>query len=314
MAAGGKEDLPPKSHAVQGAFALSDVLRLIVDELKTEIPRVAPTKGPECAPSDLANQFTVTDSHFGMLAWREENRDADWDLKIAEQVHLDWFRAAIGRAPKAHTAIFAQLGDLLHYDSMESVTPTHRHILDADSRFTKVIRTVIRVVRQIISMLLQTHQRVHIIMASGNHDPASSAWLREMLTAMYEDEPRISVDNSPGEYYAYEWGNTALFYHHGHRKKVKNVDTVFASLFREMYGRCEHSYGHVGHLHSDEKVETNLMLVDRHRTLAPGDAHAAGGGWLSKRDAKVITYHSRFGEWSRIPLSPQMVANWKEAA
>jgi hypothetical protein len=48
--------------------------------------------------------------------------------------------------------------------------------------------------------------------------------------------------------------------------------------------------------------------VERHRTLAPADAYASGGGWLSKRDAKVVTYHQHFGEVSRITLSPQMVS------
>jgi hypothetical protein len=161
----------------------------------------------------------------------------------------------------------------------------------------------------VIAMLLEKHQRVHVIMEAGNHDPASSAWLRELLFAMYEDEPRVTVDNSPSLYHAYEWGKTALFYHHGDKRKVKNVDHVFAGMFRDVYGRATYSYGHVGHLHNDEVIETNLMRVERHRTLAPADAYASGGGWLAKRDAKVITYHQAFGEVSRITLSPQMVTH-----
>jgi hypothetical protein len=60
-------------------------------------------------------------------------------------------------------------------------------------------------------------------------------------------------------------------------------------------------------MHSDQVAESNLMKVERHRTLAPADAYASAGGWLSKRDAKVITYHQTYGEVSRITLSPQMV-------
>ncbi len=287
-----------------------EIFRAMVDELRTSLPRVTPTPGPTHGNSLLANQFTVTDLHFGMLAWQEETGDSDYDLKIAERLLLDWFSAAVAMSPDAHTAIFAQLGDLMHHDALESVTPAHKHVLDADSRLQKIIRVVIRVVRQVISMLLQKHQKVHVIMASANHDPASSAWMRELLHAMYETEPRITIDNSPDIYYAYEHGKTSLFYHHGHKRKVTNVDHVFAAKFREMYGRSLHSYGHVGHLHSDEVVETGLMRVERHRTLAPPDAYANGGGWISKRDAKVITYHKEFGEVSRITLSPQMVNGW----
>ncbi len=282
-------------------------LRAAVDEMKCELPRVAPTKGPEHANELLLNQYTVTDLHMGMLAWREETGDADYDLKIAERLILDWFSAAIAMSPNAAVGLLAQLGDLMHHDALESVTPAHKHVLDADSRLQKMIRVVIRVLRQIIAMMLRKYPQVHLVMASANHDPASSAWLRELLFAMYENEPRITVDNSPDIYYAYEWGKTALFYHHGHKRKIADVDSVFAGKFRELFGRCPKCYGHIGHLHNDEVKESNLMKVERHRTLAPKDSFAAGGGWLSDRDAKVITYHKQFGEVFRGILSPEMV-------
>ena len=88
---------------------------------------------------------------------------------------------------------------------------------------------------------------------------------------------------------------------------MKNIDHVFAGQFRELYGSTKHSYAHVGHLHSDEVISTNLMKVERHETLAARDAYAARGGWLSKRSAKVITYHKQWGEVGRITLSPEMV-------
>lgn len=282
-------------------------VKAAIEECKSDLVPVKPTKGPDFVNGLLLNQYTLTDLHFGMLAWAEETGDSDYDLGIAEQLLLDWFSAAIATSPKAHTAVLAQLGDLMHHDSLESVTPEHRNILDADSRLQKVIRVVIRVVRQVIAMLLQTHEQVHVIMAAGNHDPASSAWLRELLAALYEDEPRLTVDRSPSVYIAYEWGRTALFYHHGDKRKLASVDTVFAGKFREIFGRCPHAYGHIGHLHNDEIKESNLMKVERHRTLAAPDAYAANGGWLAGRDAKVITYHREFGEVSRQTLSPQMV-------
>jgi hypothetical protein len=289
------------------------VFAATIEALKEDLPRVAMTPPPAEVEADLLNQFVVTDSHFGMLAWREET-GADYDLRIAEQLLLDWFSAAIASAPKAHTAVLAQLGDLMHHDALESVTPAHKHVLDADSRLQKVIRVVIRTVRRIIDMLLQTHQRVHVVMASGNHDPASSAWLREMLAAMYENEPRVSVDNSPMLYYAYEWGGTALFYHHGHKSNIKTLDVKCAGIFRELFGRSKFAYCHHGHLHSDEGVKTDLMYVERHETLAAQDAYAAGGPWLSGRSAKRITYSKMFGEVSRNTMRPEMVAGKYAAA
>jgi hypothetical protein len=282
-------------------------LQATIAALKEDLPRISFMPAPPGANADLLNQFVVTDSHFGMLAWREET-GADYDLRIAEQLLTDWFAAAIDLAPDAHTAVLAQLCDLMHHDALESVTPAHRHVLDADSRLQKVIRVVIRTIRRVIDMLLQKHVHVHVVMASGNHDPASSAWLREMLAAMYEHEPRITVDNSPGLYYAFEWGETALMFHHGHRRGINNVDATLAGTFRALYGRSKFAYAHVGHLHSDEGRRSGLMYVERHETLAAPDAYAAGGGWLSGRSAKVITYHKRHGEVARQTLRPEMVS------
>lgn len=318
----------PAGHTVRGVSALVDAqgnvvqqwiktkeeeaatmaaINAAVDELKKDLPRIEPTLGPAQSSHQLLNQYTVTDLHFGMLAWAEETGGENYDLQIAEKLLLDWFAAAIRMAPDAEVGLFAQLGDLMHHDALESVTPAHKHVLDADSRLQKIVRVVIRVVRQVIAMLLAKHPRVHVIMASANHDPASSAWMRELLHAMYENEPRITIDNSPDVYYVFEWGKTALFYHHGHKRKLANVDSVFAGKFREIFGRCPKAYGHIGHLHSDEVKESNLMKIERHRTLAPPDAFAAGGGWLSGRDAKVITYHAVHGEVSRCIIAPEML-------
>jgi hypothetical protein len=180
-------------------------------------------------------------------------------------------------------------------------------LLDVDSRFYKVVRVVIRLLRQIIDMLLAKHSKLHIIMADANHDPVSQIWLREWIAVLYENEPRITVDRSPSPYNAFEFGKVALFFHHGHRRKVENVSEVFAAQFRELFGRSKFAYAHMGHLHNLHVKENNLMIVEQHRTLAARDAYAARGGWLSGRDATVITYHRDFGEVSRVKVSSDMV-------
>ncbi len=286
--------------------ARAEALSAMIEALRHDLPRVNIMPAPKGCREDLLNQFTITDNHFGMMSWREET-GSDYDLRIAEQLLLDWFSAAVAQAPDAHTAILAQLGDLMHHDALESVTPAHKHVLDADSRLQKVIRVVIRTIRRIIDMLLQKHERVHVVMASGNHDPASSAWLREMLAVMYENEPRITVDNSPSLYYAFEWGRTMLAYHHGHKRGVANIEATIAGMFREMFGRSLQAYVHIGHRHSDDARKGTLMYVEQHETLAAPDAYAAGGGWLSGRSAKRITYSKEFGEVGRDILRPEMV-------
>jgi hypothetical protein len=284
-----------------------EVMKEVVAALSEDIKPVSITKIKEKKTNpELCNLFVVTDLHFGAYAWAEET-GADWDLEIAEKTLINWFKDAISRSPNSETAVLAQLGDLGHFDGMEAVTPTSNHVLDADSRFQKVIRVIIRTFRQIITMLLQKHKRVHLIMAEGNHDLAGSAWLREMFNALYENEPRLNVETSPNPYYCYEHGKTSLFFHHGHKRKPSQVTEVFAAQFRDVFGKTDHSFAHMGHLHNDLVLENNLMKVEQHRTLAAPDAYAARGGWKSGRDAKVITYSKKHGEVSRLIISSESV-------
>ena len=284
---------------------LEEMLVAALDGLKSDIEPTKPVKlkSTSHAPN-LCNQYTITDYHLGMMAWGEET-GADWDLAIAEKLLIDWFGAAIAQSPKAETAVLAQLGDFLHWDGMDAVTPASKHVLDADTRFSKLVRTAVRVLRKVINMMLEKYPKVHIVMAEGNHDLASSVWLREMFSAFYENEDRLTVDTNPDPYYCYEHGQTMLFYHHGHKKKFGQIASTFVSKFKHQYGRSKNCYAHTGHLHFD-KIETGLMTLEQHQTLAAKDAYASRGGWNSGRSASVITYHKQHGEVGRIRLSPDM--------
>jgi hypothetical protein len=285
---------------------LQEMMRQSIDAMKEEIPRLSALPAPPLSNDNLLNCYVITDYHLGMLSWDEETGE-NWDVAIAEKLVVKWMEQAIAQSPNADTAVFAQLSDFLHFDGMDAVTPASKHLLDVDTRFAKLVRSAIRVLRTVIDMLLAKHQKLHIIMADANHDPVSQIWLREWFSVLYENEPRVTVDKSPNPYNAYEFGNVALFFHHGHKRKVANVSEVFAGQFREMFGRTKYAYAHMGHYHSIDIKENNLMIVEQHRTLAPGDAYSARGGWLSGRDAKVISYDRRYGEVSRLTINSDML-------
>jgi hypothetical protein len=161
---------------------------------------------------------------------------------------------------------------------------------DGDGAFTAQHGGVVRLLVDLEA------EKVILLLAEGNHDPASSVWLQTMFSALYEHEPRIEVVQTPLPYYALRHGKTALFFHHGHKKKVESLPLLFAALFPDHWGKTTKRYAHTGHLHHlHEKEHPGLKLM-QHPTIAARDAHAARGGWLSERQATVITYHSEFGE------------------
>ncbi|MGJ7512329.1 hypothetical protein [Variovorax sp. GT1P44] len=282
------------------------IFQAAADAMAEELPRVAPVKAPKQARADLATVYTLTDSHVGALAWRDEGGH-DWDLKIAEATLVGCFERMVMASPDSRVGVVAQLGDFLHQDGVMPVTPTSGHILDADGRFTKVVQVAIRVLRKVVDLALAKHDKVVVLMAEGNHDISSSIWLRTMFAALYENEPRIEVIDSPLPYYAIQHGETMLCWHHGHLKKNDQLPLLFASQFPQMWGQTTKRYAQCGHRHHAEEKEHSGMLVIQHPTLAARDAYAARGGWIAERQAQAITFHTKHGLIERNIVTPEMV-------
>lgn len=255
---------------------------------------------------NLCNLYTVSDFHLGMLACLEESGE-DWDIKIAEDMFVKWFSAAVEISPWSHTAVVSLLGDLMHSDSLAPVTPASGHVLDADSRYFKMIQVTMRMVRRAIEIVALKHPQVHIVVSQGNHDETGMLWLTSALEMMYGHDDRVTVDTSPDVFKMFRHGDTVLFFHHGHKVRFDSIESVMVSRFRRDYGETSYAYAHVGHLHHQKIVESNCMVVEQHRTLAAKDAYAARGGWFSGRSANVITYHKQYGEVSRQSISPEML-------
>ncbi|ECS0213242.1 winged helix-turn-helix domain-containing protein [Salmonella enterica] len=321
-------NLVPDGYRVKGTSALTDefgniklqwvktdvdaerqieIMRAVIDGMCSEITPVAPVKKPTGkTDKKLLNLYTVSDFHLGMLSWADETGD-DWDMKIAEDLFSRWFDAAFQQAPAAGVGVINLLGDLAHFDSLDAVTPASGHVLDADTRYQKLVRTMIRMVRRVVNMALAKHPVVKLLIVQGNHDESGMIWLAEMFSALYDDEPRVFVDTSADVYKMVQHGKTTLFFTHGHKSKFDNVEQIMISKFRKAFGDSEYSYAHVGHLHHKKLVEFRNMIVEQHQTLAAKDAYASRGGWMSKRSANVITYSAEFGEVARLNITPEML-------
>lgn len=284
-----------------------ELMKAVIEGMKSEITPVVPVKAVRTKRDDkLLNLYTVSDFHLGMLAWADESGD-DWDMKIAEDLFSRWFDAAFQKAPDAGTGVINLLGDFAHFDSLVAVTPASGHALDADTRYQKLVRYMIRMVRRVVGMALVKHKNVRLLIVQGNHDESGMIWLAEMFSTLYDNEPRVFVDTSPDVYKMVQHGKTTLFFHHGHKARFDAIEPVMIAKFRKAFGESVYSYAHVGHLHNQKIVESRNMIVEQHRTLAAKDAYASRGGWMSGRSANVITYSAEYGEVARLTISPEML-------
>ena len=286
----------------------AEIQKAAIEAMCEDVARLAPIEAPLATLGHLCNVYTLTDSHVGAMAWNQETKSGDWDLDIAERTLTGCFAEMVAASHKAATCVIAQLGDYLHYDSaISAVTPLHGHALDADGRMPKMVKTAIRILRRVIDMALQKHDKVVLLLAEGNHDISSSVWLRAMFQALYEHEPRVQVIDSELPYYTYQHGETMLAWHHGHLKKMEGLPLLFASQFPKIWGDTTKRYAHCGHRHHVEEKEQSGMTVIQHATLAARDAYAARGGWMSERQVTSITYSDKFGQVARNTVTPEML-------
>ncbi|HAD3798278.1 TPA_asm: winged helix-turn-helix domain-containing protein [Salmonella enterica subsp. enterica serovar Typhimurium] len=284
-----------------------ELMRAVIDGMKSDITPVSAVPPPKKRQNEkLLNLYTVSDFHLGMLAWADESGD-DWDMKIAEDLFSKWFDAAFQKAPDAGVGVINLLGDFAHFDSLDAVTPASGHVLDADTRYQKLVRYMIRMVRRVVNMALVKHKSVRLLIVQGNHDESGMIWLAEMFSTLYDNEPRVFVDTSADVYKMVQHGKTTLFFHHGHKARFDAIEPVMIAKFRKAFGESVYSYAHVGHLHHQKIVESRNMIVEQHRTLAAKDAYASRGGWMSGRSANVITYSAEYGEVARLTISPEML-------
>jgi len=286
--------------------ALVDAMREAVEGFKGDIEPASPIVAPAASEEHLCNLYTFTDYHLGMLAWHKEG-GSDWNVSIAEKTIVAALTQMINQSPKAHTAVLNIQGDFLHTDGKTPVTPASKHVLDADSRFPKIRKSAIRVIRSLVAMSLQRHEAVHLIIAEGNHDEESSGWLSDLFSVHYEEEPRITVSDSVLPFYVFEWGNTMLGVHHGHKVKNESLPLLFAAQFPQEWGRTTRREIHCGHRHHRDEKEYNGVTVVQHPTLAARDAYAARGGWIADRAAWAITYHKNYGAVGRVMITTEML-------
>lgn len=298
-----------KPEAVAQARAWEEYAKALAEDL----PRVKPIPVPWVTDENIMACYPVGDHHLGMLSWNQET-GADYDLKIGEELLASAANYLIEKSGDAKDALVLFLGDFMHYDSFKPVTPTSGNLLDADSRFPKMVRAAIRSMRYFIERCAEVHEKVHVVVEIGNHDLSSSIFLMEALKNIYENDSRITVDTSPKHFHYFRYGNNLIGTHHGHGRHAKLADLplIMATDKASDWGETRFHYWFTGHVHHDQVKDFPGCRVESVRVLAAEDAWAAQEGYRSKRDMKAIIFDKEFGEIARHTINPEKLRDIKQ--
>ena len=281
-----------------------DAWRRFAEELGRRVEPAPLILAPDEVDEDTCAVYPIGDHHVGMLAWAIETRSDSYDLRISEGLLDKAAGYLMQAAPASGQAVIAFMGDFLHFDGFKPLTPQSGHVLDADSRFPKVARTAIRMVRHTIEAALRRHGKVHVIWEIGNHDPVNSILMMELLANVYANNRRVTVDTHPGHFHYYEWHRNLIGTTHGDTVKLDKLPLIMAADMPEAWGRTEHRFWLTGHVHHGSQQvfggkDYTGASVETVPVLIPNDAYSANAGYRNRRQMQVLVLDREYGEVSR---------------
>lgn len=275
-----------------------EMLKEFALALGESVKGLAPvSKAPKHSTDDLLCLYPWGDPHFGMYAWWQD-AGADFDLDIAERLTTGAVDRLVASAPAGSVGMLLNLGDMFHADNQRNQTKSG-HQLDVDGRWAKVQQVGLMAMIHCIRRMLEKHSKVIVRINKGNHDGHSSYALSLMLSCYFHNDPRVSVDLSPGSCWYHEFGSVLLGSTHGDEIKGKDMGAVMAADKPQAWGRTTHRYWYVGHVHHKDVKEYPGVIVEYVRTLAARDAWHQGQGYRAGRDMQLVVLHKDHGEIER---------------
>lgn len=286
---------------------MEEIMRAAVAAMSEEVRGRAPiTPAPTHALADIMAVYPFGDPHVGLYVWAKECGE-DFDLEIGRKLTLGAVDRLVSSAPAAETAVLLLLGDVFHMNDQTNQTPGHKHQLDVDSRFVKVLQVGIETYRHAVFRALEKHRKVVVKCIAGNHDPQAVWALAFTLSAYFANEPRVEVDLGPSKFWFHRFGKVLIGSTHGDTAKHEQLPAIMACDRPEDWGVTKHRYWYTGHVHHTSLKEFPGVVCESFRTLAAKDSYAAGHGYRAGRDMVCIVLHKEHGEIERHRCDVAMV-------
>lgn len=250
----------------------------------------APIEPPEHVMEDLCTVYPLMDVHLGMLADSEETGSDDYNLKRALADMRLAFSKVLALTPQSAEAVLVVGGDFFHTNDQTNQTPAHRHQLDADTRYWKILDAGVAMLKEVIDTLAMRHQRLTVRVLRGNHDPESHMVLTFALAERYRLSSHIQIEKSPRDLFMKQWGRCAIFCHHGDRAPAERL-ALYVSDVCPFWSETKHRHCFVGHTHRDHAKDVGPLRWESLRAFTAPDAYAAGMGYSGRRALQAMTFH-----------------------
>lgn len=278
---------------------LIDAYEEAAKEICQDVPRFKPTKTKLKDTQEALAAYVIGDAHIGMIVQDHHNSgQGSWNLDIAEKVTLEAISRLIDLSGNTDVAMLVDVGDFQHADRSDNVSQSgHFHKTDGD--FKDVILTCVRIYRQAITMMLEKHKEVVVVLVRGNHNKDSSLFIGSLLEAVYENEPRVTVLDNRHKTLQFTYHNCFFGFHHGDRMKIDQMYQYLTSVYAEDWGKTTHRHCMLGHIHHHQSKEYGSCIFESFNSMATQDEWHAHSMYNSKRTMTSIIFDKEHGEVQR---------------
>lgn len=261
-----------------------------------------PVQPPAHVDDDLMTVYPIADAHIGMMAWGKETGE-DYDTSIAVDRLRQWIARAVDASPASAEAVILDVGDLTHADDQTNQTPRSKHVLDVDTRHFRTLEMTICALGYAVEYALRRHARVTVRILPGNHNLTSYMAVMFALAERYRNEPRVTVQKVPGEFFVHRFGDCLIAAHHGHGGKPERMVLFLADEYASEWGQTRHRFLFTGHLHHLKAADIGGCQWEQLRAVTARDAYSVGNAYTARAQLQAITLHRQRGEVQRAKVA-----------
>lgn len=221
----------------------------------------------------------IFDLHIGKLADVDET-GGDYNYKIAVERFNNALDDLIQKTKdfRPERIMFPLGNDLFNSDKSKPFAQTTGGTPQQDDiRWQKMFVIGRQLIASAITKL-SLIAPVDVVTVFSNHDHERVFYLGEVMDALFQDNPRVTINNSPRVRKYYRWGNCLIGLAHGHNEKMNELPMIMAREAKEMWAECTYFEWLLGHLHHKSSYLTqrtkdyNGVVITHLSSLSEADA------------------------------------------
>jgi hypothetical protein len=268
-------------------------------------------------PGDCVMELSLYDLHLGKYCWGLTT-GTDWDNDITVSVFknavTDLLNKAAIMSNHVNKVIIPLGHDFFQVDNWMGETAAGTRVDSSDDRFTKTFRMGTDAMIFAIDEALKVAE-VEVLYVPGNHDPATSFYLCEVLRNRYINHRHVYVDTEVcrahvGRKYR-RFGNNLIGYIHGGSKncpKDAHLPQLMMMERAKAYSQTVDHAWRLGHLHTKKTSIVpigdvfNGIRVERIPSLSGTDQWHFDNGFVgNRRAAEAWIWSYEHGLWGQYP-------------